>query len=179
MNKKFTLSPIGLGLSRDYFSSNLIPSEPKIKELTYSSPSGLIHNDYLELYYVLDGHGTFLINGVSYPCRNGNLFMRFNHHLTRIIPAKGQHLTLYRCRFTLNTYFYFLANPCCTQFNIGLSNHPVFLTLPPEEKDYIEHLFKEMKELSAKKSFGLETMQILDLLEIIIRMERILYKEQG
>lgn len=172
-NKKVS-PPIGLGLSRDYFSKNMIPSPPVVTQISYSSASALLHYDGIDVFYVQDGKGTFCVNGKNYSCKKGSLIMLFFYHITRIIPENGCNLQLYRCKFTTNTLMYFLAHPCCIHPAIGLSENPVVVSFEKDEEDYISALFSDMKkELSANSSFH-NDMSIFILMELIARIDRTL-----
>ncbi len=78
-----------MGLSRDYFSQNLIPSPPAVNEIRYYSPSALLHYDGIEILYVFEGEGIFCTNAINYDCKKGSLIMLFFYHLTRVIPKEG------------------------------------------------------------------------------------------
>lgn len=173
MSAKKTHPLVGLGLSRDYFSKNLIPVPPELYELCYYSPSSLFHYDGLEFLYVLDGKGSFCVNGHFYPCTRGNLTVLSFYHLTRIIPQKGTLIRILRCRLTLNTLLYFLANPCCPHTSLGQSEEPAYVKFEGTDLEYIESLFHELeKELSINSPFH-DNMSIYMLMELIARIDRL------
>lgn len=172
MKQKGQAPLVGLGLSRDYFSKNLIPSVPEIQELIYYSKSALIHSEGVELLYVKNGKGTFSVNGQFYPCQKGSAILLSFYHITRILPDNGHPMQLFRCRFTLNTFLYFLANPCCSQTSFGLTEKPTAIEFEYDEQEYIEILFSELKkELSCHSSFH-DNISIYILMELIARIDR-------
>lgn len=162
--------PAGLGMSRDYFSKNLIPDVPVIHEQDYTAFSALFHYHGITVIYVTKGQGEVVINERSCQCRPGSILILSYHHIARIVPEAE--LSILQCQIPLNTFFYLLANPCCGQMHLGVEEQPVFGELFPPQKEQIETLFWELKkELSQKSSFH-DNNAIFILLELLARIDR-------
>lgn len=173
MNKTKKKAPIGLGLSRDYFSQNLIPSLPELILRTYYGASVPSHYNGIEILFFLEGNGTTLINNQTYPVNCEDMIILSFSHILKIVPANGEYLKLYRLKIAWNTFLFLLANPCCHEYTTGFNDYATFLTFPKPEQNEFHCLFDELKhELSYKSSSFHIDNSIFLVLEILAKIDR-------
>jgi AraC-like DNA-binding protein len=71
-------------------------------------------HDYLEFSYVIEGHGSEVINGVIHPMKPGTFTLVLPYEIHEIHTEPGDELQLYNCMFGMNMLLGTFAN-------IGLS----------------------------------------------------------
>ena len=117
----------------------------------------------VELWQVIEGEGSILVNGEPYPLRKGSFFCLYSHHLYEvdeiITPVK-----VYIAKFHIGVFMHMMWE----KHGKGVNARIVYDTLPylKDESGELEGLMKQLVREQEEQQFGSRNMMLYLVLQL-------------
>jgi AraC-like DNA-binding protein/mannose-6-phosphate isomerase-like protein (cupin superfamily) len=150
---------------------NKYPFHLAIHQLAHGYPAH--KHDFLEFSFVIDGHGTEVINGIPHPMKPGTFNFLLPYQVHQIYTESTTPLRLFNCNFGQELLLEHLSYTEFYQFLFNIeADLPTFVQLDQKTSQHIQQLLIDMLEEYQQQNRWKRALIGSKLVEALIRFDR-------
>lgn len=147
------------------------PFHFKINSIERGYPSH--RHNFLEFSYVIEGHGSEMINGVMHDMRPGTFTFVLPYQIHEIFTEKGFPLRLFNCMFEMDILYDMNSDMGVKGILLETADHlPPFIHFNEVQRPDMEKLLKELHEEYNQEGYWQRALIRAKVMEILIRFDR-------